>query len=65
MKVSELDTQTMNRIDLLADRALPMPAIASTLGVPCETVESYLYGEGQGDDSEAGEGELARYDTRS
>jgi hypothetical protein len=44
MKVSEMDAQTLNRIDLLADKALPMPAIASTLGVPVELVEAYLYG---------------------
>ena len=52
MKVSEVDTQTLNRIDLLADRAMPMPAIASTLGLPVETVETYLYGEQEGEEDD-------------
>ena len=40
-----MDIQTLNRLDLLADKDLPMPAIAGILGVPVETVESYLYGD--------------------
>ena len=43
MRVDELTVVELHRIDLLADWALPIPAIASTLGLPAETVESYLY----------------------
>ena len=50
MRVDEVDIQTLNRLDLLADRAMPMPAIAGILGLPVETVEAYLYGETEEDD---------------
>jgi len=49
VKVRELDVVTANRLELLADKDLPLPAIAGILGVPVGVVESYLYGE-QGED---------------
>jgi len=50
VKVTEVDTQTLSRLDLLADKDVALPVIAGILGVPIDVVEGYLYGsEGEGD----------------
>ena len=45
MKVTEVDMQTLNRLELLADKDLPLPIIAGVLGIPAATVERFLFGE--------------------
>jgi len=45
MKLNEMDAVTVNRLDLLADKDLPLPTIAGILGVSVEVVEAYLYGD--------------------
>jgi hypothetical protein len=40
----DLSVEQLEAVEVLADRAVPMPDIAERTGLPLETVELILYG---------------------